>query len=134
VLGWSHGLGGLGASGQAGRAGALGAEVVQALDDVVVMRSPAGLDFCLVGWDGEEFRRLEVPASLPVRILVQRLGEDAGQVRAHLDLASSERQPEVARHVALGAKVEAVREEWTVLRDPAGRVYCVTDRDPATWA
>lgn len=167
--------------GAAREAGALGAEVVRALDDVIVMRSPGDLDFCLVGWDGEqerapaqrwpggqtslldqvcvdipqsrfdaeaafwggltgwgdreageEFRRLNVPTSLPVRILLQRLGEDAGPVRAHLDFAASERRSEVARHAALGAQELRVQQDWTVLRDPVGVVYCVTDRDPAS--
>jgi len=27
--------------------------------------------------------------------------------------------------------VKAFRQ-WTVMRDPAGRIYCLTDRDPAT--
>jgi hypothetical protein len=38
---------------------------------------------------------------------------------------------EVARHIELGAQV--VREvpgDWTTLRDPAGREYCVTARSP----
>ena len=39
---------------------------------------------------------------------------------------------EVARHVALGAELVVAEEFWTVLRDPAGLTYCITDRDPRT--
>jgi len=36
---------------------------------------------------------------------------------------------EVARHVELGAGVmRRVPGDWTTLRDPAGREYCVTAR------
>jgi hypothetical protein len=34
------------------------------------------------------------------------------------------------RHVALGARVTATQEHWTVLADPAGREYCLVGRDP----
>jgi len=30
----------------------------------------------------------------------------------------------------LGAEVVRVAEHWTTLRDPAGLLYCITDRDP----
>lgn len=50
----------------------------------------------------------------------------------HLDLGTPDRPAEVARHVALGGRVLDVEEFWTVLADPAGLRYCVTDRDPAT--
>ena len=35
------------------------------------------------------------------------------------------------RHVALGARVTAALEYWTVLVDPAGREYCLIGREPA---
>lgn len=75
---------------------------------------------------------LRRPGGLPLRLLLQRLDEAGGPVRAHLDLACTDRAAETDRHVALGARVERVRERWTVLVDPAGRRYCLTDRDPAT--
>ena len=34
-------------------------------------------------------------------------------------------------HLAAGARVLTVREQWTVMSDPVGRVYCRTDRSPA---
>lgn len=89
----------------------------------------------LTGWPrggvSGEFDRLAVPAELPVRFLLQRLGpDDRGPARAHADLAAEDRPAEVARHAGLGADVVRVAEHWTTLRDPAGLVYCVTDRQP----
>jgi hypothetical protein len=90
----------------------------------------------LTGWsrdpgDLAEFVRLQVPPRFPLRILLQRLGgDDAGGIRAHADLSADERAPEVVRHAALGGQVVRVAEHWTTLRDPAGLLYCVTDRHP----
>lgn len=78
-----------------------------------------------------EFSRLMVPGQ-PLRILLQRLDESSGPVRAHLDLASDDRAGEVRRHATLGATLEAEHASWTVLRDPAGSAYCITDRTPGT--
>lgn len=77
-----------------------------------------------------EFVRL-VQDGLP-RLLLQRLDEPDGPVRAHPDLATADRQGDTARHVALGAAVASVRDHWTVLTAPGGQVYCLTDRDPST--
>jgi hypothetical protein len=49
----------------------------------------------------------------------------------HVDLACDDVDEEVARHRVLGASVvRRVPGEWTTLRDPAGREYCVTARSP----
>ncbi|KQV69864.1 hypothetical protein ASC64_08615 [Nocardioides sp. Root122] len=66
------------------------------------------------------------------RILVQRLDEPDGPVRAHPDLASADRESDTADHVRLGARVQSVNAFWTVLTAPGGQVYCLTDRDPRT--
>lgn len=66
------------------------------------------------------------------RILLQRLGEETGPTRAHLDLATADRAAETRRHESLGAELVAVFEPWTVMRAPDGRDYCLTDRDPLT--
>lgn len=83
-----------------------------------------------------EFRALVRPEEVPLRILLQRLDADPGpgdnHVRAHLDIATSDRDAEVERHRTLGARVETTRAHWTVLRDPGGAAYCITDRDPYT--
>jgi hypothetical protein len=173
----------------AGEAVALGAQVIRDEGTLVVLRSPAGLEFCLVSWQGErecppavrwpagrwsggrwsggqssrldqvcldvpqaqfeweasfwssltgwkrqpsdlpEFESLARPAGMPLRVLLQRIGSQGAGM--HPDFACDDVPAEVARHVALGAQV--VREvpgDWTTLRDPAGREYCVTARSP----
>lgn len=75
-----------------------------------------------------EFVRLVRPGQL--RILVQRLDEPTGPVRAHPDFASADREADTRRHVDLGARLERVHDRWTVLTAPGGQVYCLTDRDP----
>ncbi len=88
----------------------------------------------LTGWswrasDEPGFASVSRPGA-PVRLLLQRLGEEDGPVRAHLDLACADRRADVDRHVAAGARVVAEHHFWTVLEDPVGRVYCLTDRSP----
>ncbi|WP_166133517.1 VOC family protein [Nocardioides ochotonae] len=89
----------------------------------------------LTGWElhesDPEFRHLVRPAGFPLRLLLQLLDDPAPAVRAHLDLATDDRAAEVARHEALGARVLATREQWTVLADPGATAYCITDRTPA---
>ncbi|HET6153192.1 MAG TPA: VOC family protein [Marmoricola sp.] len=89
------------------------------------------------GWDLHETRRPELrylqrPEDQPLRILLQRLDEADGPARAHLDIATSDRALETGRHRDLGAGVLRVRERWTVMTDPAGTPYCITERDPYT--
>ena len=91
----------------------------------------------LTGWElsqtkRPEFRVLARPDRIPLRVLLQRLEDGDGPVRAHLDLATTDRPAETDRHRDLGARVEATRQRWTVLRDPGGALYCITDRDPYT--
>ncbi|MEU4424879.1 VOC family protein [Actinoplanes sp. NPDC024001] len=148
-----------------------GAVVTHAEDGLVVLRSPAGVAFCLVRWDGErelparraslvdqlcvdipqagyaaeanfwaavtgwqrrasdlpQFEVLQSPPALPLRLLLQRTGGERAGV--HVDFACQDVAVEVARHVELGAVVvRRVPGQWTTLRDPAGREYCVTAR------
>ena len=63
-------------------------------------------------------------------MLFQRLDELTGPVRAHADIACVDRGTTLARHLAAGATVVAERQGWTVMADPVGRVYCLTDRSP----
>jgi len=91
----------------------------------------------LTGWDltevdEREFERLQPPDEHPLRWLVQRLDDADGTVRAHLDLATDDRDAEVARHLALGAAEVARHDGWTVLTDPVGVTYCVTRRPPSS--
>ena len=159
-----------------------GATQIADSGDYVVLRSPGGLIFCLVGrvgsrrpspvtWPGghrsavyqicldlcgdtydteaafwfevlqatpqvlaarPEFTWLRGERQFALDVLLQRLDTATGPVCAHLDLGTDDRAGEVARHLALGAALLATEEFWTVLCDPTGLVYCVTDRDPAT--
>ena len=89
----------------------------------------------LSGWprrsSSAEFVNLIRPSALPLRLLLQRLGEDDdGLARAHADLACDDVPAESRRHQALGAEIVRIAEHWTTLRDPAGLLYCITDRDP----
>jgi hypothetical protein len=156
----------------------LGAGKVFDEPGLVVLRSPAGIAFCLVEWDGEavrpaalrwpggqrsrvdqmcldvpaagfdgeadfwaaltgwprrrtdlsEFDHLVRPEGMPLRLLLQRIDSDVAGM--HLDLACDDVPAEVARHVGLGAVMVRVTGQWTTLRDPAGREYCVTGRRP----
>ncbi|MGY0020274.1 VOC family protein [Streptomyces sp. cg35] len=85
----------------------------------------------LTGWPelpctGAEFRRLEAS---PVRLLFQRLDTDAPP-SAHVDLACGDRSAVRVLHESLGAEFVRDGRAWTVMRDPAGGLYCVTDRAP----
>ncbi len=89
----------------------------------------------LTGWDlraSEEpgFSYLVRPPDIPLRVLLQRLDDEDGPVSGHVDLACADRTADVERHVAAGATVVAERSFWTVMTDPVGRVYCLTDRSP----
>lgn len=112
------------------------------LDQVCVDIGPAGYEDEVAFWSGltgwelrptslPEFRWLRPPASMPIRILLQRLGEDR-RASSHIDLACSDVEAVRARHEGHGARVVDVRPGWTVMRDPAGGTYCLTGRDPAT--
>jgi hypothetical protein len=104
---------------------------------------PGGFDRELAFWaalTGQRTRPAPVPgyayldgtAGWPARLLLQRR-EQAGPgdpVRGHVDFGCTDPLA-LDRHVALGARVAATRQYWTVLTDPAGREYCLVGRDPA---
>lgn len=74
------------------------------------------------GTQHPEYHVLEHPAALG-RVLVQKI--DEGASRFHLDIESDDTGAEVARLVAAGAvEVERV-DDWVVLRDPGGLLFCV---------
>jgi Glyoxalase-like domain len=87
---------------------------------------------------GSEFGRLNPPPGQALQLLLQRLDDEEPGVRAHLDWSSTDRDAEVARHVAAGAqKVASFGAQevagfkgWTVMRGPAGMTYCITGRAP----
>ncbi|MEU9352736.1 VOC family protein [Streptomyces griseoloalbus] len=78
-----------------------------------------------------EFHVVRPPAGLPLRILLQRLGEER-PVSAHPDLACADIGATRARHEELGAVCVSTFGHWSVMRDPSGGTYCLTGRDPRT--
>jgi hypothetical protein len=80
-----------------------------------------------------EFTRLAVPGEMPIHILLQRRQDRGAPSAAHLDLACGTEVARVrTRHEALGARWVADGKHWQVMRDPAGGLYCLTERDPRT--
>lgn len=59
-----------------------------------------------------------------VRLESQRIG-DGTPPRIHLDIETDDVPAEIARVVALGARVVADHDTWAVLADPAGLPFCV---------
>lgn len=106
----------------------------------------------LTGWRSAATTRPELAAlrrdpALALGILLQRQssgdadgevssnGDPSGSTRrttGHLDLATNSVDDEVARHTDWGARVVERLPRWTVMSDPVGRRYCVTDRNPRT--
>ncbi|WP_338702778.1 VOC family protein [Streptomyces sp. Q6] len=77
-----------------------------------------------------EFRLLTAARdAMPVQLLMQRLDtEDAPS--AHVDVACAERAAARAVHEGWGAVHVGDGRRWSVMRDPAGGLYCLTDREP----
>src|SRR6476469_8272527 len=72
-----------------------------------------------------EYHGTDLPGT-DVGLLVQHLGE--GPSGLHIDIHTDDRAAEVARLEALGATVARSAAEgafWSVLRDPAGLLFCV---------
>lgn len=61
-------------------------------------------------------------------LLVQELGE--GAPRVHIDIHTDDVDAEVARLVSLGATEVDRKDDWMVLRDPAGLPFCVVRARP----
>lgn len=80
-----------------------------------------------------EYTVCEHPASV-TNVYLQHIGAD--EARVHFDIESDDQPAEVVRLVAAGAEVveqhaDASGEvgDWTVLRDPAGILFCVVRAD-----
>ncbi len=116
--------------------------VASRLDQIAIDVSPARFDSEtafwpeVTGWPAHtgsrtEFHVVQQPADLPVRLLIQRVDEDR-PTSMHHDLACADVPAIRAWHERLGATYVADGPRWTVMRDPAGGVYCLTARSPET--
>lgn len=66
------------------------------------------------------------------QFMVQRVDDEA---RMHLDIETDDVETEVQRLEALGARRVSRGEDWWILRDPAGLVFCVVPvQSPAAFA
>jgi len=115
---------------------------VSRLDTLCLDIPPDGFDRELAFWaalTGQRARPapvpgyayLDGPAGWPVLLLLQRREQavPGDPVRGHVDFGCTDPRA-LGRHVALGARVTATEQYWTVLTDPAGREYCLVGRDP----
>lgn len=73
-----------------------------------------------------EYDVLEHPAAVG-SVLVQHLSEGASRI--HLDIEADDPDAEVDRLVTAGAVVVERIDDWVVLRDPAGLLFCVVPAD-----
>ena len=62
-------------------------------------------------------------------VMIQNVGSAAARV--HLDIESSDVAAEVERLIAAGAHEVERHDDWVVLRDPAGLLFCVVPGDGA---
>ena len=74
------------------------------------------------GREYPEYHVLEHPAACGP-VMVQLLAD--GTSRIHLDIETDDPDAEVARLLAAGATIVERHEDWSVLRDPAGLLFCV---------
>ena len=63
-------------------------------------------------------------------LLVQRL--DEGQGRVHIDIHTDDLAAEMARLEKLGAELVQQAHSWSVMRDPAGLLFCIFPERPGT--
>jgi hypothetical protein len=113
------------------------------LDQVCIDVAPryvaAEVEFwgALTGWERHPGRHglvlVKPRAGLPVRILVQRLDSAGEPTGAHIDIACADIEAVRAWHEeSLGATAVRVLPWRTIMRDPVGGTYCLTNRDPDT--
>ncbi len=81
---------------------------------------------------GDDFIVLKDPARTGPSVSIDAMEPLRGKI--HLDLFTDEPEGEVERLLRLGAKVFSEREpgeDFTVLADPEGNLFCVVDTRPA---
>jgi predicted enzyme related to lactoylglutathione lyase len=116
---------------------------------VILIDHAAGHDEAVAFWSGAlgaDPRRSDEPEYTSLgevgglELAVQRLG-DGTPSRVHLDIETDDVRAEVARVVGLGARVVTDKEEYAVLTDPGGVLFCVVpvqnaerfETDATTW-
>ena len=85
---------------------------------------------------GDDFVVLRDPAGRGVNVSLQLVPERrAGKNRLHLDLYTSDEPAEVERLRGLGAtvsrRIEDPDEDFTLMQDPEGNVFCVVAKPVA---
>lgn len=79
--------------------------------------------------DGEVW--IELPDGQPDILFLPSTDERAGKNRIHLDLRPADRDAEVERALALGARLinigQTGGESWVVLADPEGNEFCILE-------
>jgi len=81
---------------------------------------------------GDDFMVLKDPAGKGPNVSIDRMEPLRGRI--HLDLSTEDPEGEVERLLRLGATVYSAREpgeDFTVLADPEGNLFCVIDARPA---
>lgn len=69
-------------------------------------------------------------AGSPLQLLLQRLDEPTGPVRAHLDLGTDDLAADAARIEGLGGVRRYDGRGWVAFDDPAGSTFCTTGNSP----
>jgi hypothetical protein len=103
--------------------------IVDAQDPVALGRWwERALGWVVVNDDPEEFEIRPAPERLPGLLFARVAEPKQGKNRLHLDLRPDDRDAEVERLVALGARHADIGqgdESWVVLADPEGNEFCV---------
>lgn len=84
--------------------------------------------------DYDYYVTISTPKGAPPAIGFQRVPEaKTTKNRVHLDIGADDREAEVARLIGMGARrlddqqIEGVDMAWTVMADPEGNEFCVSD-------
>ncbi|WNI14435.1 VOC family protein [Actinacidiphila sp. ITFR-21] len=104
--------------------------VVDAADPVALGRWWAdALGWAVVSDDADEYEIRPAPDRLPGLVFVRVDDPRTVKNRLHLDFRPDDRDAEVARFLALGARRADVgqgdSQTWVVLADPEGNEFCV---------
>jgi hypothetical protein len=100
-------------------AAALDGYAVRAYDDIEIARLSA------LGFTPETDPSVMVDGPGPHLCFQKMSRAGAARGRVHIDIVGAEREAEVARLVALGARIRDEHETYTVMLDPEGNAFCV---------